>query len=197
MAIIVVILAVSLACTYAQEGPPPAAPVTVGPNGETLITAPLPELTCTTDVASRCVFPFRFNGVLHQQCAPWVWGGENEGRHWCSLITDNDNNHINEPGNYHFCDCCSNVRCGCPCPCQTTTDAPPKACVFPFRFNGELHQECAPWVWGGDNQGRHWCSTNTDSNNNHVNEPGNWGFCNCWISERCGCPSRCGNGWCQ
>ena len=31
-----------------------------------------------------CVFPFTFDGVTYDSCAPWLWGGEGAGQLWCS-----------------------------------------------------------------------------------------------------------------
>ena len=33
---------------------------------------------------SACVFPFTYGGVTHQSCAEWVYGGEHQGKYWCS-----------------------------------------------------------------------------------------------------------------
>jgi hypothetical protein len=49
--------------------------------------------------------------------------------------------------------------------------------VFPFTWAGQTHYSCATWRWGGVNQGKKWCSTNTDSSGNHVNGQGYYGFC--------------------
>ena len=80
-------------------------------------------------------------------------------------------------------------------PCSTigTTSSPPttssptgcitvsgpdsgKSCVFPFRFNGVLYNEC---TLDGNAPGETepWCSTLTNSNDDHVGGQGNWGFC--------------------
>jgi len=52
-----------------------------------------------------------------------------------------------------------------------------KACVFPFSWAGKTYTACTPWIWGGSNQGNLWCSTRTDSDGNHVNGEGEYGFC--------------------
>ena len=33
------------------------------------------------------------------------------------------------------------------------------------------------WVWGGGNNGKQWCSTQTDSYGNHIEGHGYYGFC--------------------
>jgi hypothetical protein len=50
-------------------------------------------------------------------------------------------------------------------------------CVFPFTFGGETFSTCTPWVYGGEHQGKPWCSTKVDSSGVHVNGEGNYGFC--------------------
>ena len=32
-------------------------------------------------------------------------------------------------------------------------------CVFPFIWGGQTFTECAEWNYGGENQGKLWCST--------------------------------------
>ena len=63
---------------------------------------------------------------------------------------------------------------GC-CTTASSSDAG-KPCVFPFRFNGVLYNEC---TLDGNSPGETvpWCSTMTDSNDNHVGGQGKWGFC--------------------
>merc|ERR1712107_558288 len=51
------------------------------------------------------------------------------------------------------------------------------ACVFPFTYGGVTHQSCAEWIYGGEHQGKYWCSTKVDSTGTHVNGEGNYGFC--------------------
>ena len=49
-----------------------------------------------------------------------------------------------------------------------------KFCVFPFRYSGKVYNKCT-YVDSGN--GDPWCSTKTDSNDNHAGY-GNWGYCN-------------------
>lgn len=60
--------------------------------------------------------------------------------------------------------------------CRTTSDSrnPGAKCVFPFKFKGKTYNGCPPDL---ANPGRGWCSTQTDSNGNHVSGQGNYGFC--------------------
>merc|ERR1712080_62796 len=65
-------------------------------------------------------------------------------------------------------------------PSSCVTDSGPAvgaACVFPFTWAGETYTSCTPWIYGGTFQGRNWCSTKTDSEGNHVNGGGNFGYC--------------------
>jgi len=50
-----------------------------------------------------CVFPFTWNGVTHQTCADWIYGGQPDGTRWCSTQTDSSGNHVNGQGFYGFC----------------------------------------------------------------------------------------------
>ena len=36
---------------------------------------------------------------------------------------------------------------------------------------------CTEWIYGGENQGSKWCSTEVDEEGIHVNGEGNYGFC--------------------
>ena len=45
-----------------------------------------------------------------------------------------------------------------------------KPCVFPFRYNGVLYNECTKVF-----DTKLWCSTSTNSSNDH--QSGNWGYC--------------------
>ena len=49
-----------------------------------------------------------------------------------------------------------------------------KPCVFPFKFRGELHNDCN---WDGDSSQGAWCSTLIDDSGQHVGAKGNWGNC--------------------
>merc|ERR1712029_797653 len=39
-------------------------------------------------VGQTCVFPFTWNGVTHNTCADWIYGGQPAGTRWCSTQTD-------------------------------------------------------------------------------------------------------------
>jgi len=46
-------------------------------------------------------------------------------------------------------------------------------CIFPFIFNGVTYNGCTTVQ-----DTRLWCSTSTDSSDNHIGGQGNWGYCN-------------------
>jgi len=50
-------------------------------------------------------------------------------------------------------------------------------CVFPFVWGGRRFTSCTQWTYGGQHQGKLWCSTRTDSQGRHINGQGNFGFC--------------------
>ena len=45
-------------------------------------------------------------------------------------------------------------------------------CVFPFKYRGTMYKEC---IMIDDKQP--WCSTKTDSQDNHMLDQGEWGHC--------------------
>ena len=62
--------------------------------------------------------------------------------------------------------------------CRTTSDSPSPSrnvpCSFPFRFKGKLRRAC---ITEEDPDGRHWCSTKTEANFDHIPGKGFWGYC--------------------
>ena len=62
--------------------------------------------------------------------------------------------------------------------CRTTSDSPSPSrnvpCSFPFRFKGRLRRAC---ITEEDPDGRHWCSTKTEANFDHIPGKGFWGYC--------------------
>merc|ERR550519_1558321 len=114
--------------------------------------------SCLTEggniVGAPCVFPFRHRGVTYNSCT--YAGGFD--KPWCSTATDRRGNHI--LGNFGDCNSACPVEEG-----YTTTTATTSCrtesgttCVFPFLFNGQLHNSCT--YTGGFN--RPWCSTRND-----------------------------------
>merc|ERR1712227_985034 len=53
---------------------------------------------CTTAsgpaVGKQCIFPFKFQGVTYSGCAEWEFGGENQGKSWCSTMVSPSGEHM-------------------------------------------------------------------------------------------------------
>ena len=49
-----------------------------------------------------------------------------------------------------------------------------KPCKFPFIFKERLFNNCTDYA---DKKGKHWCSTNVDSNQRHISKGKYWGYC--------------------
>ena len=50
-----------------------------------------------------------------------------------------------------------------------------KPCQFPFIFKGRLFEKCTNYT---DKEGKRWCSTNVNSDGNHITNMRYWGYCN-------------------
>merc|ERR1712029_761926 len=124
--------------------------------------------SCVTQSGSTCVFPFKYNNVEYYQCTY-----ADSPKAWCATGTDSSGNVIpNQWG-----DCVSDQTSGCQeeaitVPSCTTSSGPEsgKACVFPFRYKGVVHKECATV-----DQSSAWCSTEVDAGGSFVD--GKYGFC--------------------
>ena len=57
-----------------------------------------------------------------------------------------------------------------------------KQCIFPFYFNDAEHYGC---IADENTDGKFWCSTNVDVDQNHISRSGYWGHCgeNCFIDS--------------
>ncbi|CAL4122717.1 unnamed protein product, partial [Meganyctiphanes norvegica] len=107
-----------------------------------------------------CQFPFIYIGVTHTTCTTV---NDPEGKLWCSTKTDSQNNHV-PGGNFKHC---------------TSADLAPQApsapsCRFPFIYNGVMHTTC---ITDNDPEGKLWCSTKTDNQNNHILDGGHFKHC--------------------
>merc|ERR1712215_257022 len=106
------------------------------------------------NVGVPCVFPFRHRGVTYNSCT--YAGGFD--KPWCSTATDRYGNHI--LGNFGDC------NSACPVEHDDTTTTSTNTCrtqsgaicVFPFMYNGQLHNSC---TYDGGFK-RPWCSTRND-----------------------------------
>merc|ERR1712154_661452 len=101
-------------CTYAESPLPWCATqtdssgsVVTGKWGDCQISTSSSCTACTTTggpaSGQDCVFPFTYNGVTHNSCADWVYGGQTSGTTWCSTKVDSSGVHVNNEGNYGFC----------------------------------------------------------------------------------------------
>merc|ERR1712193_282187 len=185
-------------CTY-SDSPTPWCATAVDSNNEVVTngwgdcavsatsacqTESIEVPTCTTSSGPRpgqsCVFPFRHLGIVYNACT-----SVGQAAPWCSTSTTSAGTHID--GEYGFCP--STCPADTTSSATTTTTAAPstctvssgpaagQSCVFPFTYGGTTFSGCAEWVYGGEHQGKLWCSTKVDSTGTHVNGEGNYGFC--------------------
>ena len=176
--------------TRAASPPPPSPtepPVAQGQGKHNLLQ--LKEACTVLDVhpGRPCVFPFEYLNATFRTCTNVDADG---GRPWCSTQTDEAGRHVT--GQWGHCE--SHCRTGCGLKrvcgeetsqgaCQGTyqnrvlayTDTADgrriRACVFPFRLDGQTHRSCV--VIEGDP--KPFCSIQTDERGNHI--PGQWAYC--------------------
>merc|ERR550525_911050 len=93
----------STACTTTSS----TTTTTMTSTTTTTTTTTTASTACTTTggpaSGQDCVFPFTYNGVTHNSCADWVYGGQASGTTWCSTKVDTSGVHVNGEGNYGFC----------------------------------------------------------------------------------------------
>jgi len=144
---------------------------------------------CYTKGGNPCQFPFTYH-VTGKQFFECTKDGSNNDEYWCA--TDVDRNGIAivteecAPNNEDYCFDDGRVDPPLPGACLTDDTGPDRnaPCKFPFIYRGQTHDECAVWNYGGKNQGKLWCSTQTDPDGYHANGNGKYGFCgfNCYSS---------------
>ena len=70
---------------------------------------------------------------------------------------------------------------GAPCTVTEKNSQSEKQCQFPFIFKGRIFSACTTVTGTNDDgdyeYGTPWCSTKTDSNNNHISGQGVYGDC--------------------
>ncbi|CAL4061469.1 unnamed protein product, partial [Meganyctiphanes norvegica] len=108
----------------------------------------------------NCVFPFIYNGVSHNKC---ITENDPEGKLWCSTKTDEQNRHV-KGGNFW-------EHCTVPAP-PTASTRGSVPCQFPFIYKEVSYSTC---ITKDDPNNELWCSTKTDSQNNHLK--GNYRKC--------------------
>ena len=139
-----------------------------------------PDLETTTTCKSMeidgkgesgtCVFPFYLNGIKYNYCANA--DDEHDGGRWCPF-----NRTHNKMGGWGYCtnDCPSGTCEARSLEC-TVIKKGSKAmgtgydgtCVFPFKYGGRIHYECADRI---DYTGRGWCAFDSEFKSYR------WGYC--------------------
>ena len=60
--------------------------------------------------------------------------------------------------------------------CYTSADSPKnphQPCILPFKLDGQLIKDCLI----DEKEGRSWCSTKVNEDQEHIVGPNNWGYC--------------------
>lgn len=151
------------------------------------------------DANTRCVFPFRYDGIIYNSCTK-AGNQPGETEHWCSTKVDSSGQHVSGQGKWGWCDTSCNIPSRTlvstnqrtfkenTCSVTELNSGVVKPCKFPFNFKGETFYKCTTIIGTDDDgnfeHGDAWCSTNTDSNNNHILGGGFYGDC-----LRDNCPS--------
>merc|ERR1711892_266314 len=123
---------------------------------------------CNTNDGTQCVFPFSYLGVEYYQCTY-----ASSPTPWCATMVDSNGTVVtNKWGDYS-----NTAISSCPVesitvPSCVTVGGPQDnlPCIFPFRHLGVTYTSCT--TTGKDMA---WCSTNTTSAGEHVEN--NYGFC--------------------
>jgi len=114
---------------------------------------------CATETDSSGSFvPGRW-GYCPQNCPSVCSPGTNWSPNACNVCTCN---------NEGKAVCSEQKSCSPPLPPPSSpstrclTESGPSEgvpCVLPFSFQGRTHTTCAPWTFGGEHEGKLWCST--------------------------------------
>merc|ERR1711963_141941 len=136
------------------------------PSVKTLERVPNP---CLTLSGTRCVFPFKYQGVEYYRCT-----FDDSPVPWCATSVDSNGTVVTNS----WGDCDNTALSSCPAdsistPSCTTSGGPKDntACVFPFRYLGVIYNSCATT----SDKENAWCSTNTTKAGEHIE--GHYGFC--------------------
>merc|ERR1711909_110236 len=159
----------------------------------------LTKPTCTAVSGSACVFPFRYKGIVYNKCSDAANTEIADSQAWCSTEVTSGGEHID--GKAAVCPntcegAASNTAVATTTTTTTTTTAASvntnslksgcitasgpaagKQCIFPFKFQGVTYTGCAEWVYGGENQGKSWCSTMVNPSGEHMDGNSQWGIC--------------------
>eukprot|EP00088_Acartia_fossae_P000995 TRINITY_DN10368_c0_g1_i1.p1 TRINITY_DN10368_c0_g1~~TRINITY_DN10368_c0_g1_i1.p1 ORF type:complete len:197 (-),score=10.30 TRINITY_DN10368_c0_g1_i1:366-956(-) len=144
---------------------------------------PFPK-DCTTLNGEKCVFPFKYGEKTYHEC---TFDKTDNGLPWCATSVANSTRVMTTSDD---CDS-TNYACQFNNICLTDLSGPKngrgKKCQFPFKYDGVTYYNCAKWNWKTEHYGKHWCSTKTDRDGNHINGEGNLGFCGFCENTVCGC----------
>merc|ERR1712117_285890 len=125
--------------------------------------------TTTTTQASTSCTPGTFTTVDCNTCVC-----NSIGQYVCSTLTCSGTASTTTPTTTTT----TTTTTAAPSTCSVSSGpAAGQSCVFPFTYGGTTFSGCAEWVYGGEHQGKLWCSTKVDSTGTHVNGEGNYGFC--------------------
>ena len=135
-------------------------------------------LTKVTDGGTQspeaCVFPFIYRSRRFEKCTKLF---DPEGLLWCSVEVDARGRHVVSRERWGHCteSCNQELQVQRPLPLKqqecTTSKGP---CHFPFRFRGQLFNECTV-QYAKDN--KPWCGTKVNSQGAVFGK--NWGHCIC------------------
>merc|ERR1711971_1450914 len=154
-------------------------PTLLPPCCSQLLSPPVPQLSllqapypcanpCKTHDGTQCVFPFTYLGVEYYQCTY-----ASSPTPWCATMVDSNGTVVTN----NWGDCTNTALSSCPVesitvPSCVTEGGPEDSmpCVFPFRHLGVTYTSCT--TTGRDMA---WCSTNTTSAGEHVENY--YGYC--------------------
>ena len=141
---------------------------------------------CTTSETKRgatpnlpCIFPFTVEGKTYYKCTTDLNPDKSL---WCKTGDARPGQSIFQWG-----------YCGGKCEtCMTTSDyskgaTPNKPCIFPFKHNGQIHNEC---IDVDDKKLTNICATEIDSRSGAIKAYGNCN-CNCPSKSRSVCTTPC------
>jgi len=119
---------------------------------------------CWTVKGDQCIFPFTYKGVTYKTCTK-----TDSELAWCATEVHPSGKVVNSK--WEDCDEL------CPTECLTRRN---KACVFPFTYKGEVHNQCTQV---DSENGAFWCATKVDGTGKVVR--------NAWEDCQSDCPREC------
>merc|ERR1719326_427129 len=117
---------------------------------------------CLTTAGETCVFPFSYLGVEYYQCTY-----SSSPTPWCATKVDPNGTVITN----NWGDCANTQLSACPAESLTSpscTAITGSACVFPFRHEGIVYNQCTEVAVSGVTGSQAWCSTNITTAGEHI-----------------------------